>query len=1124
MNSFIETLNQCGGNFLSFAWPMLWQSSLLIVALLAFDFLFRRKLRASIRYALWLVVLVKLCVPPTLALPTSPAWWLQKTPPPIAAKAEPHYTVTYDNGPLPEIPQAPLPVFVPPKLAMMNAAWLLVASAAVSSALLLWLLVRWWQITRQVRRAVISERMAALADEAQKFIGMKFKVQVKLTTNSMSPAVCGLFRPAILIPQSLAENFSDEQLRAVLLHELIHLRRRDVWLNFLQSLLQIFYWWHPLVWLANVRIRQAREEAVDDAVMLVLRDEAETYAPTLLEVAKLALNRPLASLGLVGILESRHALRQRIERLVDFRPPRQAGLTLVSLLGILAFTAVAVPMGEKPAPAEKPAAIGSTAVEEQSLTVKVNPEIFIRNVKAQAGKYLLAPTNDYTDILLDALRSEGVDCNPPHGLAFNTKTGEITTQNTPDKLEVFRQVMEQLNRADGICELPLHNSALRKKLVLIQAGIYEMRDSDFQKLALGLEFYRGSHGNGSWWSVAPEKFNQLLGNMESSGMNPVQRPRIQTSSGMPAQFYVGNETNYFEFDCIPFAKDGFVDLTLQSTVVTGPPAKAAFTNQFNTKASAEDHGGIVVRMENFGGHAGSNLVAIIGVQILTNGAPAHFQQRLQAIIKPAGENGQTNSIATGAGRKAVIAKLEHIRLDKFSSDGLPLHELLGQLAEQSKLRDPEHKGINFLINDNADYSGVQGSVVNPLTGLLSTADNTIAFPGQPPRTSPAAGTGFSADIPITVAAMQDVTLADALDAIVKGAAKPVHIQILDYGVRFQAGTNPPALFTRSYKLDTNALAINLPKNSATNIGLALCSAITNAGVDLSSPSGNAVFYKDTTGKLLVRATQNDLDLIEPVIQKLNYTPPYVHIKARFLEVPNKTLQGFVAPNLFTNAAVQSGTNIWPERLTGLLTDKNFKAVLRALESKPGTMALAEPDVTTMSGRQTQMRATQVITVITNFTFQENGTNGSIISQTENVETGPVLDVVPCVLSDGYTINLALIPSLTEFLGYDKPTNPTTAYNRAGEKIDVPKILPRFSVRQMVTTLNLWDGQTAVIGGLLEKNYVGGKEVADKSKSSDKELLVFITATLVDPAGNRVHTDDDLPFAQKGIPPQPPQPK
>ncbi len=114
MDSFIENLNQWGGNFVNIAGPMLWQSSLLIVAVGAFDFLFQRKLRASVRYAFWLVVLMKLCVPPTLALPTGLAWWLHPTPPPAMVKPEPHYTVTYDNAPLPEVTQTPLPAFVPP--------------------------------------------------------------------------------------------------------------------------------------------------------------------------------------------------------------------------------------------------------------------------------------------------------------------------------------------------------------------------------------------------------------------------------------------------------------------------------------------------------------------------------------------------------------------------------------------------------------------------------------------------------------------------------------------------------------------------------------------------------------------------------------------------------------------------------------------------------------------------------------------------------------------------------------------------------------------------------------------------------------------------------------------------
>ncbi len=106
MNSLIETLNQRSGSFWGFAWPMFWQSSLLIAVLLAVDFLLRRRLRASIRYALWLVVLVKLCLPPTLALPTSPAWWLHQTPPPAVAKPDPGYIVTYDNTPLPELPRS----------------------------------------------------------------------------------------------------------------------------------------------------------------------------------------------------------------------------------------------------------------------------------------------------------------------------------------------------------------------------------------------------------------------------------------------------------------------------------------------------------------------------------------------------------------------------------------------------------------------------------------------------------------------------------------------------------------------------------------------------------------------------------------------------------------------------------------------------------------------------------------------------------------------------------------------------------------------------------------------------------------------------------------------------------
>src|SRR5882724_4846490 len=151
----------------------------------------------------------------------------------------------------------------------------------------------------------------------------------------MSPAVCGFGRPVILIPRHLAESLSVTQMRGVLLHELAHIKRGDVWVNHVQTLLQIFYWWHPLVWLANSHIRRLREQAVDETVRVQMGAEGESYASTLIEVAKLNLHRPLPALGLIGIVESGSALAQRIKHLLESPVPQTAKLRLASLAAIV---------------------------------------------------------------------------------------------------------------------------------------------------------------------------------------------------------------------------------------------------------------------------------------------------------------------------------------------------------------------------------------------------------------------------------------------------------------------------------------------------------------------------------------------------------------------------------------------------------------------------------------------------------------------------------------------------------------------------------------------------------------------------------------------------------------------
>lgn len=155
---------------------------------------------------------------------------------------------------------------------------------------------------------------------------------------------------------------------------------------------------------------------------------------------------------------------------------------------------------------------------------------------------------------------------------------------------------------------------------------------------------------------------------------------------------------------------------------------------------------------------------------------------------------------------------------------------------------------------------------------------------------------------------------------------------------------------------------------------------------------------------------------------------------------------------------------------------------------------------------------------------------------QQVELGPQLDVMPVVLSDGVTINLTLIPTLMEFVGYDNPNEVLTSGAQLPTgSVLVPTVLPRFRVRQVVSTVNVWDGQTVVLGGLISENVTSikdkipvlgdmpivGRLFRSESRNSQKSnLMIFVTPTIIDPAGNRKHSEDELPFAQSGIPVQP----
>jgi len=241
-------------------------------------------------------------------------------------------------------------------------------------------------------------------------------------------------------------------------------------------------------------------------------------------------------------------------------------------------------------------------------------------------------------------------------------------------------------------------------------------------------------------------------------------------------------------------------------------------------------------------------------------------------------------------------------------------------------------------------------------------------------------------------------------------------------------------------------------------------------------------------------------------------------------------------------------------VTGILTDPQFRVVLHALEQRDGADLLNEGEVTTLSGRQANFQVVDVQTIVTGAPANATGgsaapatggglggnviqNQGASINYTLDTEPyGTTLDVVPYVCADGYTIQMTLIPTVTEFVGYDNPGNfiPTIQSGSGGIPLTGQLPLPRSRVRQVVTSCIVWDGQTVVLGGLITESVqrqkdkipflgdlpgVGRLFRSESNQTQRKNLIVFVTPTIIDPSGNRRNLDDDMPFARANIPPQ-----
>jgi beta-lactamase regulating signal transducer with metallopeptidase domain len=413
INDLLIVLNNTGSGFCNHALSMFAQSAVLIILLLIIDFMLRKKVRAVFRYCVWMLVFIKLILPTTLSLPTGIGYWCGSSLSPkklisipitdstsspestmsgisehFAASAEP--SLIHPSQAPPEKAAAITPVIskdsaitTDPHPHPPSESGTQIASAVTTLPPITWQAIVFliWLVGALVFSVLLIQRMlfvlgliaqsepakARLLEtlkQCRQQVGIGRNIELKLSNNIQSPAVCGLVKPIILMPTSLLEELSNDKLRAVLIHELVHIKRFDLWINFAQTFLQIIYFYNPFVWFANAVVRRLREQAVDETVLVAMGTEAKSYSNTLIDIAEMAFFRTNFSLRLIGVAESKKSLHRRIRHMLSRPIPKSAKIGVLSLIALIALAAVLLPMAGR----IRGAAIGESSVQDDSDT------------------------------------------------------------------------------------------------------------------------------------------------------------------------------------------------------------------------------------------------------------------------------------------------------------------------------------------------------------------------------------------------------------------------------------------------------------------------------------------------------------------------------------------------------------------------------------------------------------------------------------------------------------------------------------------------------------------------------------------------------------------------------------
>ena len=271
-----------------------WQIAILTALVATASFALRKR-SAHVRYLLWLLVLAKCLVPPFYSVPLAvlpEGEPLRSTAVPVFNEALELDIAVRSSSETGEAAMKPvIPVYTAtggvaePAATLSFSTWLgaaWVIGALALGCMYLLKAVR-MQVWLQSHRMPLPQAHRMNLLNSPLAHSMKRLPHIWLVYETHQPFVWGLCRGSIYVPGDLAESRDLRSLSSLLGHELSHVIRFDAAVNVLQVIAQVVFWFHPLVWWANRKIRQEREKCCDEATIARLDTKPEEYSSAIVE-------------------------------------------------------------------------------------------------------------------------------------------------------------------------------------------------------------------------------------------------------------------------------------------------------------------------------------------------------------------------------------------------------------------------------------------------------------------------------------------------------------------------------------------------------------------------------------------------------------------------------------------------------------------------------------------------------------------------------------------------------------------------------------------------------------------------------------------------------------------------